>query len=1103
MTNYVNLHQHTDHSLLDGYSTVEDYASRCKEIGMTHLTTTDHGTLTNARKTIKVAKANGLIPIIGMEAYYTHDATDRRPKKERTPDNAIYYHLTMIAKNENGLKNLQGINDTAWSEGYFYMKPRLDLDLLDKNREDLIVASACLGGVLCKSFERGDDEAAYEHASQMKEIFGDNYYIEVMSPNGAEMNNKLLMLADTLGIKPIVTDDCHHARPEDAVAQDALLIMQTKEKVTKNYTVDMSRSAKMELMDRFNYLYPDRFMTFKDLDLHLKDGATHQQNFEAQGIFRDDITENTRDIADSIGEYPFHQGLDLLPRPKNVDPDKNLRDLVYAGLVNRGVSTAEYKERANHELKIIADLNFSTYFLLTKNILDKASELDMLAGFGRGSAAGSLVCYALGITHADPIEYGLLFSRFLDPSRSDYPDIDNDVPDSRRAELLQYVKDTFTHVGNLMTFSQIDGKSLFKDVCRVLKLNFNEIEAASKLLSDDPNINGWEDYKESSELADFRKKYPEVEFLGDALRGRTRQRGIHASGVVISKEPISNFATIESATNPQDKSGERISVVGLNMHDAADLGFIKMDFLGLKALGIVDDIIKMVDKRHGHKIDVHKMKFNDPRVFASIRKGNTAGIFQIEGSAFTNILNQMPIEEFNDIVAGTSLIRPGAADSRFGKQYLDFRNKGKVHKVHRNIDPFLSETGGAVLYQEQLMQACVHLAGMTDEESNEVRRAVGKKDAEKLALWRNAFIAGATETIGEKKAKAFWKDVEASAKYSFNKSHAVTYSMLTYAMAFLKHYYPLEFYTCVLAREKDADKKVEYLIEAKRNGIRILVPHVNSSDMNMSISKDDKGDHLRMGLVDIKNVGLVAARKIIARRPFYKYEDLLTASAEKYSGINTKVLASLNAVGAASFSDNPLSNTEQDNYYEYLNIPLLGSTDIPEHVLEKISLLDDFTADGVFCVNGLVSKVTKGESWARADLMDDSGSAGVFFNPGQEIEKGMFGIFLIASNSIISYLPVDEIATGDKPLARYMRAKEMAPFKGRYRVVGLSPRKTKKGDTMGTLVLTDDQGVLKSIVVFPGSWPMTATHAKPGALVRVRTKELKDGSETLDYIAGV
>lgn len=1059
---------------------------------MTHLAVTDHGTLTNSRNLIKACMENGLKPIVGMEAYFTFDTSDRRPRKEREPENPIYFHLTIIAKNQNGLKNLQTLNSVAWSQANFYTKPRVDTALLRKYGEDLIVSSACLGGVLCKAFERGDDEFAYQHATEMKDIFGDRYYVEVMSPNGAEMNAKLLKLADDLNIKPIVTDDCHHAWPENMLPNDVMLVTQTKPEVIPDWEV--AKADKLDAMDRLNYLSPDRFMTFRKMDVHLKDGEAHLKNFAEQGIHRTDIVDNTREIADSIGEYDYHENLDLLPRPKNVDPDKALTDLAYAGLTKRGKSTPEYKERLQHELDIIISKNFSTYFLLTKDILDEAKRRGILAGFGRGSGAGSLVNYALYITHADPIEYGLLFSRFLDPSRPDYPDIDNDIPDTQREEIRQYIVDKFTHVGNIMTFGSLDGKVMFNDMCRAFKIPFDEQDKITKSIED------WDDFKEGN-FDWFKSKYPYFEPLGDVMRGRIRQRGIHASGLIISKEPIANYAAIESAENPKDKSGDRIPVVGLDMHAAADLGFIKMDLLGLKALGIVDDIVKMVEKRHGHSIDIHKMQFNDPAVFKSIRKGNTGGVFQIEGGAFVDILESMPMENFNDIVAGTSLIRPGASKSRFGKQFLDFRNKGKIHLVHPDIDPFLSETGGAVLYQEQLMQMCVHLGGMTDEESNEVRRAVGKKNAEKLALWSERFINGVSEKIGKANAKALWKDVEASAKYSFNKSHAVTYSMLTYAMAFLKHYYPTEFYAALLARETDDSKKIEYLIEAKRNGIRILTPHVNTSNIDLSIGSDDKGDHLRMGLSDIKNIGRSGAKAIIQARPYTTYQQLVEVAEKKNSGISKRVLAALNAVGAARFEDNPLTGEERSNFYEYLSIPSFVAKELPEHVSKRMVSVDDLEKDGIFCTMAMVTKITKKDTWARADIMDESGSTSVFFSPEMDIKKGDFKIFLVANGSIISSIAPDEIE-GTAPLAKYLMTETLKPFNG-YRVIGFSPRKTKKGDDMATIILLNDQHELLSLLVFNSMFQSAATYAQPGKIVKVRVKETKDGTKFLDYITGV
>lgn len=1095
--NYINIHQHTDFSLMDGYSTIEDYAERAKDIGMEYLTCTDHGTLANTRNTQQVAKENNLTPVLGMEAYFTHDRTDRRPAKEREENNPVFFHMTVLAKDEAGLKNLQALDREAWSDTSFYSKPRIDTELLQQHHSGLIVASACLGGVLCKAFERGDEDAAYTHASQMKEIFGDDYYIEIMSPNGAEMNGKLLLLADTLGIKPVISDDCHHAKPEDLVAQEAMLILSTNPKV--NVDFDLSKSQKMDALERFNYLYPGRKMSFQELDLYLKDAHTHEQNLKAQGIDRTDPISNTMEIAEKIGEYAYHENLDLLPRPQG-DPDKILKQLVSVGLTKRGTTTSEYKDRAKRELEVITSKNFSTYFLIVRDAIEWARSQDILVGPGRGSAAGSLICYALGITNVDPLEYDLLFERFLDESRSDFPDIDVDIEDTRRGEVKAYLERKFGNVGNIMTFTSMNGKSLFRDVCRIYKLPYAETDKAAKLIQDVPGdtAKSWDDYKTNPALQAFRKKYPEVEKMGDLLRGRIRSRGVHASGLVISSKPLSEVVSIESVENTEDKTKNRMPVITADMNTAADIGLIKMDFLGLKALGIFGDILRLIEERTGRKIDIETLPMTDPAVFKSIRKGNTAGLFQIEGGAFTKILDEMPMEKFSDMFAATSLIRPGAADSRFGKQFLDFRNKGKMHSIHKDVDWITAETSG-VLYQEQLMQLCVHLAGMTGPESNEVRRAVGKKKADKLALWSEKFKDGAAEKIGMKKSEALWRDIEAAANYSFNKSHAVAYSMMTYISAYLKHYYPLEFYLSILKRETDNDKRVEYLVEAKRNGIRVLTPHVNHSDVDIAIKTDEQGDYLRMGLSDIKYVGPAAARKIIDGAPYINYAELRDRAGQKYSGINVRSLESMNFVGAANFPDNPLRGDEKDYFYDYLKIPSLSTGDLKQFTLDRIRPVDGYDKVGTFILMGLVKDVIRKNHWAAVDLIDESGSARIFFNPDDVIEKGEYYIFLIHNGGIVQHMSAEELKN-DSPLAKYLTTEIMNPFPDGYRVIAFSSRRTKAQKLMGTLILTDDQFNLKGLLVFPSQYYATYTNAKAGEKVRVETDRTKDGAEFVTVV---
>jgi len=1086
---------------MDGVSTIKEYIQRSKEIGVPFQAVSDHGSLVGSRELIQVCKEENMKAIVGMEGYFTWDISDRTPRAKRDAvENSIYYHMLLTAKNENGLKNLSALNEVAWSNQGFYEKPRFDLSLLDTYKEDIIVSSACMGGVLCRFLENGLDEKAYEHAGMMKEMLGENYYVEIMETNGATMNHKLLSLADSLGIPVIVTDDCHHANKSDYIAQEAMLILSSKPKINENF--DWDKSAKMDLMERFNYLYPDRKMTFQDMELYLHSGDEVYQWMKRQGLEgRTDALSNTWKIAESIGEYPSYEGLDLLPKPAG-DADSLLRAAAFHGLRELGWDKRkEYVDRLNYELSVIVKKDFSTYFLLVQDIVDWAKSQGILVGPGRGSAAGSLLCRVLGITLLDPIERKLLFERFLDESRPDWPDIDIDFEDSRRGEVVDYAERKFGNLGKIMTFQRFGGKSLIDDAARAVRVPYADTEEVKKKLQVDgldPDV-AWDVFKTTAETAKFRKKYPEVVEIGDMLLGRTRSRGVHASGVVLSNITLSDIVPIESAEEKTDAGKSRIPVITADMKVAEKIGLIKMDFLGLKTLSVIGDCVREIEKRHGVVIDPFKLPLNDPQVFQAFRKGNTAGLFQAEGSAFTNILDQMPIQSFDDIVAATSLIRPGAADSRFGKQYLDFRLEGKRVSIHPDADWVIEETSG-VLYQEQVMQLCVALAGMTGVESNAVRRAIGKKKKADLDLWSERFIDGAAKKIGPVMAAALWKDIEAAANYQFNKSHADAYSINTYVTAYLKTYYPLEFYLSIIRREKDKDKKVQYMIEAKRNGIEIRPPHVNHSDVDFSI----KDGYLAMGLSDVKYVGKAAAKKIVEHAPFLNYQELKDIAGQKFSGINSRVLDSLDKVGGVVFPDNPVKGDELENFYEYLNIPSFNLGNIPQRAIDRMRTTAGYDKNSTFVLVGLVQDVVRKNGWARADIIDEDGDIGLFFDQEEDIQKGKYYIFLVANGSILRFYEAKDLLDSDDPLALYLQLESMTELpENQYRVIAFRSRTTKNKKVIGTLVVTDSDFKLHSFMVFSTKIMDVQIAARPGALVKVIAKQTKDGTDYVESIRGI
>lgn len=764
MNSFVPLHLHDFYSLLDGADAPEAYMKRANELGITAMAETNHGTLSGHREFYFAAQKHGIKPILGLEAYISStDRFDKRAKKNRQDGTSVYNHITLLAKNDKGLNDLNRLSELAWSEGY-YFKPRIDTELLYQYSDNLIVLSGCLNGLIANALETGEDDiSAKLWAQDFKEAFGDRFFMEVQSHNPPEINHKLLELADSMGIEPVMASDCHYARPEDLWIEEALLILATNPKVAPD--VDMSKAPKMDILDRFNYLYPDRQMTFRDLQLYLREYATERQMFQAQGIDRTDIFENTRVIADMVEDnYSMPKGLDLLPAPK-VDANERLQTLVQRGLKRRGVDgKQEYIDRAAEELAIIKSKNFAAYFLIDADLIAWGKTKDILFGPGRGSAAGSLVLYALNITEVDPIKYNLLFARFMNPDRNDWPDVDQDIEDKRRGEAKAYLTRKFKNVASISTYSYFKDKGVVRDASRALAVPLGDVNKVLK------TVESFEDFEGSSETKWFRDKYPDVTKLARALRGRIRSVGMHAAGLVIAKEPINKYAPIETRKDTQDESAPRIPVVAYDMDTAADIGLIKFDMLGLTTLSVINDALKMIKQNRGDEIVLTDIDLDDPAVLKDLSNGFTKAVFQAEAAPSTALLKRMGVEKFDHVVAANALVRPGAMDS-IGPDYIA-RKQGRmsVPKIHPIYDEITKETFGAVLYQEQVMLLCNQLAGMSWSDADHIRKIIGKKkDVHEFDQYRDQFIEGASKHVNKAFAEKLWHDFEAHANYSFNK----------------------------------------------------------------------------------------------------------------------------------------------------------------------------------------------------------------------------------------------------------------------------------------------------------------------------------------------
>ena len=1088
---YAGLHVHTHYSLFDGIATPQEYVDRAIEIGMPAIAITDHGSLSGHREMYRVAIEKGIKPILGVEGYIAQDRFDQRDKADRedTPLDLVYNHLIILAKSEKGLENLNKLNEIAWTEG-FYKKPRMDWGSLEKYKEGLIITSGCLSGYLAKAIEADDFAAAKEHLQWAKKTFGDDYYIEVMPHNPPEINKTILALADEFGIKPIVTPDCHHAGPEQREIQELKLILNTySNKIQKDATFAGSQEID-GLMDKLDYLYgADRQITFRDYEIHLLSDEEMHRSMEAQGIVRQDMYDNTIEIMNKVEDYNIKDHLDLLPAQYQ-NPDQELYELAMDGLTARGVGAdPAYHVRAEEELQIIKDKNFAPYFLVVRNMINWAKKEGIMVGPGRGSSAGSLVCYALGITDIDPIEHGLLFFRFINPERNDFPDIDTDIQDSRREDVKDYLVRQYRHVASIATFLEFKGKGMIRDIARVLNIPLPDVNKVLKLVDD------WDDYLRSRSTQEFREKYPEIELYGEQLRGRIRGTGIHAAGVVTSKDPIFRYAPMETRSSPG--SDERIPVVGVDMEEAERIGLIKIDALGLKTLSVIQDAVAMIKENHYVDVDLLSINMEDANIYQMLSDGYTKGVFQCEANPYTNLLVKMGVKNFNELAASNALVRPGAMNT-IGKDYIARKHgKQNVSYSHQIMKPFTEDTYGCVLYQEQVMQACVHLGGMSMSEADKVRKIIGKKkDAKEFDVFKDQFVKGASAYISPNQALDLWHDFEAHAGYSFNKSHAVAYSTLSYWTAWLKFYYPLEFMFALLKNEKDKDGRTEYLIEAKRMGISIKLPHINDSDFDFKI----EGKGIRFGLTGIKYISTNIAEKYISARPFKSYKELEEFTFTKGNGVNSRALQALRVVGAATFQDNPRNDEEiKDNLYEYLNLPEFNIS-IPSHYHAFIQDVCDFEEKGSYILMGMVKSIKRGKGWSRVELLDKTGSVGIFDEEQTTIEAGRTYLLLANDNRIVSACPIDEIKSVSNGLIKFLGYKQL-PYKDEEMfVVSFKPRITKTGKKMASLTLADTDRELHSVTVFPTSFAKAYMHIEEGKAYKFSFGKTKDGTIILEDI---
>jgi DNA polymerase-3 subunit alpha len=1078
---------------MDGVATPQEYVNRAVELEMPAIAITDHGTLSGHREMYRLCKEAGIKPILGIEAYIAYNRHDKKEKADRTgPLDLNYYHIILLAKNEQGLENLNKLNEIAWTEG-FYKKPRIDFEVLEKYKEGIIVLSGCMSGLIAKAIEVGEYAEAKKHIEWFKEKFNDDFYIEVMPHNNKETNEALIELAESYSVKIVVTPDCHHSTVDQKIIQEMMLILNTHAKLQKDVTFEKSKKQK-DMMVRLDYLYgADRQMSFRNFDIHLLSREEMKNAMAKQGIVNEQMFESTLEIANKVTEYNIKSNLNLLPvQYKN--PDRQLAELAFAGLEEKRlnsnwIGSDIYEQRLDEELFIIREKKFASYFLVVQSMINWAKKEGILVGPGRGSSAGSLVCYLLGITEIDPIEHDLLFFRFISPERNDFPDIDTDIQDTRRDEVKNYLVKQYRHVASIATFLEFKDKGVVRDVSRALNIPLIDVNKVLK------TVDTWDDFVVSKNSEWFREKYPEVILYGEQLRGRIRGTGIHAAGVVTSKEPIFRYAPMETRSSPG--SDERIPVVGVDMQEAEKIGLIKIDALGLKTLSVIKDCVDIIFEREGTKIDLNNIDMNDAKVYEMLSDGHTKGVFQCEATPYTNLLIKMRVKNLAELAASNALVRPGAMNT-IGKDYIA-RKQGRqnIEYLHQVLKPITQETYGCILYQEQVMQACVEFGKMTMAEADQVRKIIGKKkNAKEFDTFKDKFVKGASAYISPNSALDLWHDFEAHAGYSFNKSHAVAYSTVSYWTAWLKYYYPLEFMFALLKNENNKDTRTEYLIEAKRMNIPIRLPHINESDIDFKI----EGKGIRFGLSAIKWISNVIAERYIAARPFKSYKDVEQFTFTKGNGVNSRALQSMNYIGALAFPDNPVNDKEiRENLYQYLNLPEFNIS-IPSHYHAFISEICDFEEKGSFILMGMIKSIKRGKGWSRVEILDKTGSVGIFDDEATTIETGRTYLVLSNDNRIVSAIPVDEIKGSSSALVKFLNYKQLPYKNDEMFVVAFKPKVTKTGKRMASLTVADTSRELHSITVFPTSFAKAYMNIKEGNFYKFVLGKTKQGTVIMEDV---
>ena len=877
--NFTHLHVHTEYSLLDGSNKIKEYVDRVKELGMDSAAITDHGVMYGVIDFYRAARAAGINPILGCEVYV---APGSRFDRETGSGEDRYYHLVLLAENNQGYSNLMKIVSKGFVEGFYY-KPRVDLQLLEKYHEGIIALSACLAGEVARFLTRGMYEDAKAAALRYQDIFGKgNFFLELQDhgiPEQQNVNQQLLKMHRETGIELVATNDVHYTLAEDAQPHDVLLCLQTGKKLA-----DQDR------------------MRYEGGQYYVKSPEEMERLFP----YATEALENTHKIAQRC-HVEIEFGVTKLPKfgvPDGYTSWEYLNELCFKGLEERYQPVnEELKERLNYELTTIKNMGYVDYFLIVWDFIKYARDHDIMVGPGRGSAAGSLVAYTLGITQLDPIRYDLLFERFLNPERVSMPDIDVDFCFERRQEVIDYVRRKYGDdcVVQIVTFGTLAARGVIRDVGRVMDLPYAQVDTIAKMIPQELNITIDKALQMNPEFKKVYEEDKEIHELIDTakrLEGLPRHTSMHAAGVVISQKDVSEYV-------PLSRASDGSIVTQFTMTTLEELGLLKMDFLGLRTLTVIQNAVHLVEQDTGVKLDMQHIDYNDKKVLDSLGTGHSDGVFQLESAGMKNFMKELKPQNLEDIIAGISLYRPGPMD--FIPQYIKGKNNpDSITYDCPQLEPILAPTYGCIVYQEQVMQIVRDLAGYTLGRSDLLRRAMSKKKGDVMQKERQNFVYGNPDEgvpgciangIDEKTANKIYDEMIDFAKYAFNKSHAAAYAVVSYQTAWLKYYYPVEFMAALMTSVIDNPGKVsEYIYSCRQMGIKILPPDINKGEGSFSVD----GGNIRYGLAAIKSIGKPVIESIIQERKnggeFSNLKDFI----ERLSGkeVNKRTIESFIKSGA-------------------------------------------------------------------------------------------------------------------------------------------------------------------------------------------------------------